>query len=234
MRSAFQLIAAILSVALLPSLDCSYLLASEVSGSIVLQKKPRKQFLAPAVYDLRGMATPDLPSDRESATEFDRIAIWLESDHDEPAPPAMATMQQRNRRFEPELLVVPVGSSVEFPNFDAIFHNIFSLSRTQTFDLGYYPKGQSRIVKFPHPGIVQVYCHVHPNMYAAIVVTPSRWSGKPAKDGSFSWPDVPSGKYRLMIWQKFVGVFRKEVLVPKGGDVRVNVAIPVEEVENLH
>jgi plastocyanin len=232
MRSVFQLIGAALCLAGLLSLDCA--LASEVSGSIVLQKKPKKQVLVPAVYDLRGMAMPDQSSDRAPVSEFDRVAIWLESDHDEPAQPSKATMQQRNRHFEPELLVVPVGSAVEFPNLDAIFHNIFSLSRTQAFDLGYYPKGQSRIVKFPRPGIVQVYCHVHPNMYAAIVVTPGRWSGKPAKDGSFSWPDVPPGKYRLMIWQKFVGIFRKDMVVPPAGNVSINLSIPVEEPENLH
>jgi plastocyanin len=234
MRSVFQLIRAGLCVAALFSVDCSHTLASEVSGKIVLQKKPKKQVLAPAVYDLRGMGMSDQFSDRGSANEFDRVAIWLDSDHDEPASPISATMQQRNRHFEPELLVIPVGSAVEFPNLDAIFHNIFSLSHTQTFDLGYYPKGQSRIVKFPRAGIVQVYCHVHPNMYAAIVVTSSHWSGKPARDGTFSWPDVPPGKYRLMIWQKFVGVFRKDVLVPPAGDVSINLSIPVEEPENLH
>src|SRR4051794_2783383 len=104
MRSVFQLIGAGLSIALLLSLNCSDSLASEVSGSIVLQKKPRKQVLAPAVYDLRGISTSGQTSDKEPANEFDRVAIWLESDHDEPAPPARATMQQRNRRFEPELL----------------------------------------------------------------------------------------------------------------------------------
>lgn len=234
MRIVSQLARAALCAAILLSENCSNTLASELSGTIVLQKKPRKQVLAPAAYDLRGMTMPDQSSVRQSANDFDRVAIWLESDHDEPAPPAMAIMQQRNRRFEPELLVIPVGSTVEFPNFDAIFHNIFSLSHTQAFDLGYYPKGQRRIVKFPRAGIVQVYCHVHPNMYAAIVVTSSRWSGKPANDGTFSWSDVPPGKYRLMIWQKFVGVFRKELVVPETGGVTVNVSIPVEEPESLH
>ncbi len=214
------------------SLNCSFSVASEVHGRIVLQKKPKKHLLAPAVYDLRGMAMPDHPASQEPGNEFDQVAVWLESGP--PAPPVTASLEQRNRRFYPELLVIPVGSSVEFPNFDAIFHNIFSLSRTQPFDLGYYPKGQSRTVKFPRAGIVQVYCHVHPNMYAAIVVTDTRWSGKPAKDGTFSWPDVPPGKYRLMIWQKFVGVFRKDVLVPETGDVSLDISIPVEEPENLH
>jgi hypothetical protein len=71
-------------------------------------------------------------------------------------------------------------------------------------------------------------------MYAAIVVTSTRWSGKPANDGTFSWQDVPPGSYRLMIWQKFVGVFRKDVVVPETGDVALKVSIPVEEPENLH
>jgi plastocyanin len=234
MRSVFQLIKTGVCVGALLFANSSNGLASGVSGKIVLQRKPRKQVLAPAVYDLRGMAMSDQRSARELANEFDRVAVWLESDHDEPGPPAKATMQQRNRHFEPELLVIPIGSAVEFPNFDPIFHNIFSLSHTQSFDLGYYPNGQSRMVKFLRTGIVQVYCHVHPNMYAAIVVTSSRWSGKPAQDGTFSWPNVPPGKYRLMIWQKFVGVFRKDVLVPETGDVAINISIPVEEPENLH
>src|SRR5436309_2277544 len=133
MRSVFQLIKTGVCVGALFFANSSNGLASGVSGKIVLQKKPRKQVLAPAVYDLRGMAMSDQPSAREPANEFDRVAVWLESDHDEPAPPTKATMQQRNRHFEPELLVIPIGSAVEFPNFDPIFHNIFSLSHTQSF-----------------------------------------------------------------------------------------------------
>jgi plastocyanin len=234
MKSVFQPISAALCLAALLSASSSPALGSEVSGRIVLQKKPRKQVLAPAVYDLRGMTMPDESCGRAPVNEFDQVAVWLESHHDQPAPPAAASMRQRNRRFDPELLIIPVGSTVEFPNFDAIFHNIFSLSHTQSFDLGYYPKGQSRVVKFSRTGIVQVYCHVHPNMYAAIVVISSRWFGKPAKDGTFSWPDVPPGSYRLMIWQKFVGVFRKELVVPEAGTVSISLAIPVEEPEDLH
>lgn len=216
------------------SVTCRWAMGSSISGTIVLEKKAAKRVLAPAVYDLRGMTESDEPYDRASTNEFDQVAVWLESDHDEPAKPIMAAMGQRNRRFERELLVIPVGSTVEFPNFDAIFHNIFSLSRAQPFDLGYYPKGQTRFVKFPRAGIVQVYCHVHPNMYAAIVVTSSRWFGKPARDGSFNWSDVPPGKYRLMIWQKFVGVFHKDVAVPERGNITANVSIPVEDPENAH
>jgi hypothetical protein len=137
-------------------------------------------------------------------------------------------MQQQNRQLEPELLVLPVGSTVNFPNLDPIFHNIFSLSKAQPFDLGYYPKGKTKSVTFPHSGIVQVYCHVHPNMYGAIVVTSSRWFGKPAADGTFSWQDVPPGKYRLMIWQKFAGLFRRDLVIPESGSAGIRIAIQDE------
>jgi hypothetical protein len=105
---------------------------------------------------------------------------------------------------------------------------VFSLSKTQPFDLGFYPKGQSRTVKFNHPGIVQVYCHIHANMYAAIIVTSSPWYGKPSGDGSFSWNDVPAGHYRLSAWHKIAGLYKTEVDVPESGKVEVSIQVPVD------
>src|SRR6185437_8163167 len=133
--------------------------AGEVSGKIIIEKNLNKKTLMPAVYNLRGMAIQEAPSEHRAANEFERIAVWLESkEPGGPTAPVTATMAQRDRRFEPALLIVPIGSTVEFPNTDPIFHNIFSLSRAQSFDLGYYPKGQSRMVRFTHAGIIQVYC----------------------------------------------------------------------------
>ncbi len=102
-------------------------------------------------------------------------------------------LNQQGSRFDPELIVVPTGSTIQFPNLDPIFHNVFSLSKARKFDLGYYPEGQSRSVKFNDAGVVQVYCHIHANMYAAIVVTDSPWYVKPEADGSFSFSNVPAG-----------------------------------------
>ena len=136
------------------------------------------------------------------------MVVWLEGGSAAPAAPATVVMNQRNARFEPELLVIPVGSSVQFPNADPIFHNVFSLSKAESFDLGYYPRGKSRTVKFDHSGIVQVYCHLHASMYAAIVVTSSPWFGKPAADGSFSFTNVPAGHYRVMAWHRALGSIR--------------------------
>jgi len=205
---------------------------SEVSGTITIQRGVSTKVLAPGVYDLRGMAASHGSSAATKDNAFDRVAVWLESDSQAAPAPISATMQQRQQRLEPALLIIPVGSTVDFPNLDPIFHNIFSLSRTQSFDLGYYPQGRSRSVKFSRAGIVQVYCHVHPNMYGAIIVTASPWFGKPAADGAFSWSDVPAGKYRLAVWQKNVGVVHKDIVVPSVGSIRANVAIPEDDMQN--
>jgi plastocyanin len=205
---------------------------AEVSGKFTIQKSVTRKTVALAAYDLRGIAVPDKAPGRQDSNEFDRIAVWLESPAASPISPITATMQQQNRHFEPDLLVIPVGSTVNFPNLDPIFHNIFSLSRTQSFDLGYYAEGRSRSVKFPRTGIVQVYCHVHPNMHAVIVVNSSPWSGKPREDGTFSWTGVPPGKYTLLIWQRSLGLLHRTVVVPKIGSVHVSVSLPDEDPEN--
>lgn len=208
--------------------------ASEVSGRIIIEGKASRKTVAPVVYDLRGANVPGVSSVPENGSAFDRVAVWLENDaamHSERGTSAPAKMHQRDRHFDPELLIVPVGSTVEFPNSDPIFHNIFSLSRTQSFDLGYYPEGRSRSVTFPRPGIVQVYCHVHPSMYGVIIVTSSPWTCKPSKDGAFAWTDVPAGKYRLMVWNRSIGLGHRKVIVPEQGRVEVSVAIPEEDPE---
>jgi plastocyanin len=205
---------------------------SEISGRIVAEKAGSAKIIAPAIYDLRGIAVSGTSSAGKASSGYERIAIWLESKTPAPASPVKVVMRQRNRRIEPDTLLVPVGSTVDFPNLDPIFHNIFSLSRTQSFDLGYYAEGHSRSVTFSRPGIVQVYCHVHPNMYGVIVVTASRWFGKPAPDGAFSLPDVPPGEYRMCVWQKSVGVIHRKIAVPEAGPLRMNVAIPDKDWEN--
>ena len=195
------------------SVCASSLSAAEVVGKIILQKKLGQAPLAPAVYNVRAGGAGNVSPESQNTNKFDRVAVWLESDRPEHLAPVVATIEQRNRRFEPQLVIVPTGSTVEFPNLDLVFHNIFSLSATRQFDLGYYPKGQSRRVVFPRAGVAQIYCHVHSNMYAAVVVTSSRWVSKPASDGTFQWPEVPAGKYRLMAWQRFSGLYRRDVTV---------------------
>jgi len=201
---------------------------SDVTGHAVVTKRLTKRVLSPVGYSLRGTATPAAPVDAEPVNEFDRMVVMLEGGHQPPKPPVTALLNQRAAHFDPDFIVVPVGSTVQFPNSDPIFHNVFSLSRTQPFDLGYYPRGESRTVKFNQAGIVQVYCHIHANMYAAIVVTDSPWFAKPSADGSFSFSNVPSGHYRLIAWHKIAGLHKIEVDVPESGKADVTIRVPVD------
>jgi hypothetical protein len=110
---------------------------------------------------------------------------------------------------------------------DPIFHNIFSLSKPRVFDLGSYNKGETRYVVFPKPGIVDVYCHLHPNMEATVVVTPNRWFARSDRSGQYRIPDVPPGRYTIVAWHKSAGFFRKSVVVQAGQDSVVDFFVPI-------
>jgi plastocyanin len=203
--------------------------AGEVQGRAVVTKRLTKKALSPVVYNLRGAVTgTSSQSQPEPSSEFDRLVVVLEGAVSHPKAPETVVIDQRNMRFEPDMVIVPVGSTVQFPNADPIFHNIFSLSKTQPFDLGFYPQGQSRTVKFDRAGIVQVYCHIHANMYAAVVVTASPWYARPGPDGSFSWNDVPAGHYRLTAWHKVAGMFKAEIDVKESGKTDATIRIPID------
>jgi hypothetical protein len=113
-----------------------------------------------------------------------------------PRRPGRYTLAQRNRTFLPLVLAVSVGSTVEFPNRDPIFHNVFSLSAPQPFDLGLYRGGASKSVTFTQPGMYRVFCNIHPEMIAFIAVVPTPWLTQVDAQGRYSL-DLPPGRYRL-------------------------------------
>lgn len=171
------------------------------------------------------------------ADERERVVIWVEGPGNPGgaglslltrAPSSQASMRQTNRRFDPDIVVIPVGGSVTFPNMDPIFHNVFSLSKPKSFDLGNYPKGDTRTVTFPKPGIVFVNCRLHPNMAGVVVVTPNRWYAKATRDGRFSLKDLPPGTYSVVAWHKSTGLTRKEVHVVEGHDTVVDFLVPID------
>ena len=92
----------------------------------------------------------------------------------------------------------------------------------------YYPQGKTRSVLFPQPGVVQVYCHIHADMYGVIIAAPTRWSAVPEEDGSFSLGSVVPGQYYLLVWQKTSGLTRRRLSVPDTGNVHVTVSLPEE------
>ena len=134
-------------------------------------------------------------------------------------------LAQRGQAFEPRVVVVPVGGTVDFPNMDPIYHNVFSVSPPRRFDLGKYPRGQSRSITFPKAGLVNVFCDIHSNMAAFILVVPNRHWTRPAADGRFELPDVPAGRWRLRAWHPDFPAREVEVQVPASGDVSLDVSL---------
>jgi plastocyanin len=117
---------------------------------------------------------------------------------DGPAPsrPGTFVIAQRGKTFAPRVLVVPGGSSVSFPNEDPIFHNVFSLSQPQPFDLGLYRSGAAKTRTFTEPAVYHIFCNIHPQMVAFLVVAPSPWVATAGPDGAWQL-DVPPGRYRI-------------------------------------
>jgi plastocyanin len=113
-----------------------------------------------------------------------------------PARPGTFAIAQKNKTFVPRVLGVPVGSTVAFPNDDAIFHNVFSLVPGNAFDLGLYRAGASRTRRFTTPGVVRVFCNIHPQMAAFVVVAPTPYVVPVDADGRWRL-DVPAGRYRV-------------------------------------
>jgi len=113
-----------------------------------------------------------------------------------PRAPRRVTLTQKNKTFQPRVLAVPIGSTVDFPNNDGLYHNVFSLSAPQPFDLGLYRAGESRSRTFTAPGVYRVFCNIHPQMSAVVVVAPTAYATVAASDGSYML-DLPPGRYRV-------------------------------------
>jgi plastocyanin len=113
-----------------------------------------------------------------------------------------ATILQKAKTFTPHVLAVPVGTSVDFPNADPIFHNAFSSYSGQIFDVGLYPPGTTRAVRFSRPGIVRVFCNIHSAMSAVIVVLGTPYFAVTGKDGSYSIPNVAPGEYQFEVFHE--------------------------------
>jgi hemoglobin len=119
--------------------------------------------------------------------------------------PKQRIIEQRGKQFAPHVMAVPVGSTVSFPNFDPIFHNVFSLSKAKPFDLGMYKNGETREVKLDKPGIVRLGCNLHANMNAYLIVVDAPHSVLVGNDGNFSFKSLAPGKYKVQAWNEQSG-----------------------------
>jgi plastocyanin len=186
-------------------------------GALRGEVSVKLKLAAPAVRpDTNSLATPgvrDLPDRRASV-------VYLESAPRgafEPAERPRARLDQRHEAFHPYVLPIQAGTLVEFPNSDPFFHNVFSLSKAQRFDLGRYPRGRSRSVRFDTPGIVRVFCDIHSHMSAYILVFAHRFFAATDAEGRYQIGGVPAGSYAVSVWTD--GKVRQtlQVSIPAGG-----------------
>lgn len=140
--------------------------------------------------------------------------VWLEGVN-KPLNSAAKTVSQHNRTFSPSFMVVTVGQTINMLNDDTIAHNVFSQSPAKIFNLGIYPKGQSKAVKFDKTGVIDLRCTIHSNMRGVVVVVPNTFFSQPIANGSFSIKNVPPGKYILKYWSA-KGQKQKNIVVGSG------------------
>jgi len=182
--------------------------------------------LATSVYGRRGIA----PKQAASPPEIKNVLVYVQGVTPvSPPSPMRARITQRNEQFLPQVLAVTVGSTVDFPNDDPFFHNVFSLSKAKTFDLGRYPSGMSRSEVFSKPGVVKVFCHLHSHMTALIMVFDHPWFAIPSEDGTFTLPPAPARELTVVAWHERIGERREKLNVAAGGTARLSFTLPVLE-----
>jgi len=166
------------------------LLALFVSASVVANPSLRSS------HDVHGMA-------RVGERPAPDAVIWLTDAPNGPDRllPGPVVLDQRNLTFIPHVLVVRTGTTVDFPNNDRVFHNVFSFRDGKRFDLGLYPVGARRRVRFDQPGLSRIFCNIHPNMAAYVMTVDSGYFARADENGAFTLTDVPEGTYKFRAWR---------------------------------
>jgi plastocyanin len=173
-----------------------------------------------AAGTLRGQVEVLEKKDKK-ASDLSDVVVWVEGPRVTPTP-SRATINMKKKRFEPSVVVVPVGGEVAFPNMDPILHNAFSVSGENRFDLELYKKPESRSHVFQHPGIVRVYCNIHPQMSAFVVVRDNPYWARVGKGGRFTIEGVPAGKWVVAAWHpRAADVVAQDVVVTETGAAEV-------------
>ena len=197
-----------------------------IAGRVVLTTAVRGVPLASNAYQPRSVG-----SHQPARTpEIQNVIVYLRDIALKGAAPvARRVIEQRNETFAPRVLAVTRGSVVSFPNEDPYFHNVFSLSRASTFDLGRYRQHQAREQRFTKTGLVKVFCHIHSHMSASIMVLDHPYFTVPNLDGTFALPAVPAGRYTIVGWHERVGERTGTIEVEPGRTASIDLSLPVED-----
>ena len=134
-------------------------------------------------------------------------------------------MDQRSETFSPHVLAITTGTVVDFPNSDRIYHNVFSLSKTTSFDLGRYAAGRSKSVRFERPGIVRVFCEIHSHMSAFVLVFSHPFFTMTDTEGRYRLDNIPPGSYTVVAWHEGVFSEATPVTVPSGATAELDIPV---------
>ncbi len=184
-----------------------------IRGRVELRRTATPVERRPGVADLGTPAGRDIP-------DLLRSVVYLESAPRgafETSEGGHAVMDQRNETFVPHVLAITTGTTVDFPNSDQFYHNVFSLSKPRSFDLGRYAAGNTRPVRFDRPGIVRVFCDIHSHMSAFILVFSHPFFAMTDGEGRYRIENVPSGTYGVIAWNEGTSSKPKPATVPDGG-----------------
>jgi plastocyanin len=198
--------------------------SGSIRGRVEVRREPAPALgVRPSISELGAPAAPDVPDRRRSVVyleEAPRAAF------EEPVR-ARGVMDQRNEAFVPYVLAVLTGTTVDFPNSDRTYHNVFSFSKTKRFDLGRYARGGSKSVRFDRPGVVRVFCDIHSHMSAYILVFGHRYFATTDAEGRYRIDDVPPGTYTVVAWNDGQPRQSRPVRVPEpGGVVELDFVVP--------
>ena len=176
-------------------------------------------------YPTRSVPAPKLAAESERRN----VVVYLRDARAQNVSTTGAVIRNQNEAFLPRVVAVTVGSTVEFPNDDPIYHNVFSLSRAKNFNLGRYPRGETRRVRFDRPGVVKVFCEIHSHMSATVMVFDHPWFAVPDEDGRFQLPPAPAGNHQITAWHERLGDTTINVRLEAGRPLETEFTLPVPE-----
>jgi plastocyanin len=201
--------------------------AGTISGRVHVVSHPARRLATAGVYPSRIVG---IQADRDTS-ELDNVVVFVKTDARVESAPRRVTVRQTNEEFVPHVVAVTVGSTVDFPNDDLIFHNVFSLSRAATFDLGRYPRNTSKSRTFTRPGIVKVFCHLHSHMSAIVRVFPHPYFAVPDREGRFAIAGVPAGRHEVTAWHERAGEVTHVATLDAGSRAELSFSLPLTDPE---
>ncbi len=192
------------------------------SGTITGTVKLPDKIVRPSQSNSSGMSNMAL---QLTNSEYDNVVVYIEKTPRE-QPYLMTSksvvMDMKNQSYLPHVLPILVGTTVDFLNDDNFYHHPFSFSKTKSFDLDQYAKPEKRPVAFYKTGVVDVYCQIHPDMQAFIIVLQNPYFTKPDSSGNYNIFLVPPGHYTLVAWHDFLKPVKQEIDVPAKGEVKID------------